>query len=579
MKIKMKIKLFFASSLVFLFLFSSFSYSFQYSEIDIPYKVHQFRKINGSNGTYNVAKNLDIARQFLKLDTRWIKSQYLEYCRRLNIIPINIENSQVTTPKDINQLLTAYDFYINEPEIKKEYRHQFFKHIQYELYRKKNLRKKFTELFNKNGKFITSTIDYVKYYTRDQHPNISFNHITNLLLEYTEIKDIFKENSYYPEYCIQDTSFIFFYVQHLKRNSPKDYTKVTTGLRRRGLFTYRQFLSIMDIYTEAELWLYKALEFFQKEQWFFDPSRKRFYSLEDLVFNYWNFFPVEIPDIRINITNNGTPKITEKYLTDISWANQIFRGLNEKSKNYIKTYDSEMKFFLIKDTKFTDDDEAILMEKGKIEKDNPDIMIVNGNTQIPDTLNTRIAISYDLSTTIEKFLTNFPSIVNHLMINCFIKTWQEIRTENHEEIFFKADSCVIEGISELSKYIFLRKLFQLYPYLIHNQQTKFYLFSNLTKYENGMTGFFWMKTIYDLTGRTFRGTFNLAQNHNFNLDSLLISPELAKAAIKYSKDTTIITKNRSYPSRPLFSILPYMEILLVNKVPIIKKIEYHKLKN
>ena len=252
--------------------------------------------------------------------------------------------------------------------------------------------------------------------------------------------------------------------------------------------------------------------------------------------------------------------------------------MNEKSRDYIKTYDSKTRFFLVKNIKFNDEDEKIIEKKLELENKNPDISLVDGEVQYPDTLSNRIMINYGLGTTMEKFITSYPIIINHLIINSFTKTWQEIQTENHEEIFFKTDSCVVEGISELSNYVFLRKLYQLHPYLNHNRLTKFYLYSQSKNYENSMTGFFWMKTIYELTGRTFRETFKLAQKYGFNLNSLLTSQELKKAAEKFSKETTIITKNRGYPSRPAFSILPYMEILLVDRAPVIKKIEYFKLK-
>ncbi|RKY87410.1 hypothetical protein DRQ09_04565 [candidate division KSB1 bacterium] len=87
-----------------------------------------------------------------------------------------------------------------------------------------------------------------------------------------------------------------------------------------------------------------------------------------------------------------------------------------------------------------------------------------------------------------------------------------------------------------------------------------------------------MKTIYDLTGGTFRKTFSLAQKYLFNLEQLLTSTELMQSAEDFSKDKTIIIKNREYPSMPSLSVMPSMEILLINRIPVIQKIEYLRAK-
>jgi len=563
------------TSLIFLLLLFSNVYSFQYADHEIPVRVHQIRRINSSNGFYLAAKNAEIARKALELTEQDFQSSYLEYCKRMDFIPLSDVKSHFSDSYDIELYIAALERYVNEPEIKDNYRNHFFKSIEFELYRKKELREKFIEFFVRENGYITSTSDYVKYYTRAREPNTSFSEISEILLENTEIQEIFRENSYYPEYCIQDTNFIFSYIYHLKEHSPQLYLSIATGLRRHGLLFYRQLLTIMEGYKEALSWLELAIEFFRKEQWFFEPDRKRFYSLNDIISSYWSFLLPRFPEIKINVINSYNPVIREKYNFDLSWTRLIFRGLNKKSRNYLRTYDPETRFNMMKNITYDINNEEVMEMKSVIENEHPNAYLIPGENQFPDTTVNNLMIDLNCGITIEKFITSYACIVSRLIIRSSTKSWKEIKTENHEEIFFNGDSCIVEGIAELSNYVFLRKLYQLYPYLNHNRMTRFYLYSQLYNFENKLTGFLWAKTIYDITGGTFKNTFNLVKNYDFNLNSLLTSQEIKDAAEKFSPEKSIITIARAYPQKPQFSILPYMDILLVNRLPVVKKIEYY----
>ena len=202
----------------------------------------------------------------------------------------------------------------------------------------------------------------------EQNPDISFKTISDAILESTDIKDIFKRDNIYPEWCIQDSSFIFYYINYLKKNAPYLYMDVFKGLRKRSLFLYRQFLQIMDGYQNADLWLKKAIEFFQREEWFFDPTRKKFYSLDGIISLYWNFLNRKYPKFNIEIVNSIRPIIIERYISDQTWVDNTFTGLNKKSKDYIKIYDTDAKYILLRKITFEKSTREVREKKLEIER-------------------------------------------------------------------------------------------------------------------------------------------------------------------------------------------------------------------